>query len=753
MKKMNPNKIRIAFSFSIAFVVIVVTTIFFGILMKKINTEIKDSIIENHINMTKAYSQSINYLLRNYYNSLELFSDPKIYDNNSVEQIHDFIKNNKRLNHPDFFNVCFITLEGISYNQTGDILDFSDRDFFKKALNKNITTYAGSAIPSKITNDYVFTVTKKAKNSNGDTVGLISAGITLTTLNKIIENIKIEKQGKIFIFDEKGRIIANKDKDNIYQNSIILQNILNSFSESDNDLLNQYECLHHYDEKQNVFYFINKIKDTDWTIGLLSPAKHIYKINIRQQKAQIIVVLITISAIILTLIIEFLMMNYFQKKQMLSTLFDPLTNLWSKSHFEQEATKLLRQNKNNKFMLIESDIRGFKFINQNFGEDEADKLLIFFSSILKRYTIENNGIIGRGFADHFYILVKVDSVHNSMNQFKKYIEKINEDIKQNEITFFPKFGISFLMGKKNSKASTVQSLIGQASFAKSIIKDNILTQYSIYNSKLLDKINEERYIEQHMNTALENNEFFVMYQPKIELLTDKIVGAEALVRWKNPKLGFLTPDKFIPLFERNGFIKKLDYYVYEQVFIFLQKRIDNDLPVIPISINMSRNHSKPDKFLRDFMQIFNKYTIPPHLIEIEIIERSVMDNNTLREITELLHKEGFSVAMDDFGSGESSLNMLTKIPVDVLKFDRTFLQSSLDENGNMDKESADFIETLVDLSKHLKKQTVFEGVETKEQRDFLKSIECDQVQGYFYSKPLSEPDFVAFMSSRDIFVK
>ena len=160
---------------------------------------------------------------------------------------------------------------------------------------------------------------------------------------------------------------------------------------------------------------------------------------------------------------------------------------------------------------------------------------------------------------------------------------------------------------------------------------------------------------------------------------------------------------------------------------------------------MSRNHNKAEKFIHDFLELFNKYKVPPEYIQLEIIERSFMDSNTLGEITKRLHKEGFSVAMDDFGSGESSLNMLTKIPVDTLKFDREFLNSSTDDEGRIDKKSEKFIHILIDLSKNLEKQTVFEGVETQAQRDFLRSINCDQAQGFFYSKPLSEQDFVQFI--------
>ena len=456
--------------------------------------------------------------------------------------------------------------------------------------------------------------------------------------------------------------------------------------------------------------------------------------------------ILTYLAIILFLsFIEMKIMEIFQKRQMFPIYFDPLTNLWTRQHFEEEATKQLKANPKVKFMLIAADIRGFKFINQTYGEEAGDKLIVYYSKIINHFAEKFHGIIGRGYADRFYILLKVSSVQNAMNEFKTSMVLCEEMTAKSEIPFFPKFGIAFLLPDNKKRDITIQGLIGQASFAKSAIKDDAITAYSVYNSRLQERINEEHHIEEKMQQALENGEFFVVYQPKISLNDDKVCGAEALVRWNNPKEGFMTPDRFIPLFERNGFIKKLDFYVYEQVFKLLEKQIANGEKVVPISVNMSRNHNKAEKFIHDFLELFNKYKVPPEYIQLEIIERSFMDSNTLGEITKRLHKEGFSVAMDDFGSGESSLNMLTSIPVDVLKFDRVFLQSSMNEDGTMNEKSAEFIQILINLSKNLDKQSVFEGVETKEQRDFLKSINCDMIQGYFYSKPLVEKDFLEFL--------
>ncbi|MCR5401449.1 MAG: EAL domain-containing protein, partial [Treponema sp.] len=199
----------------------------------------------------------------------------------------------------------------------------------------------------------------------------------------------------------------------------------------------------------------------------------------------------------------------------------------------------------------------------------------------------------------------------------------------------------------------------------------------------------------------------------------------------------------IPLFEKNGFVKKLDFYVYEEVFKFLHHLKENSLPLVPVSINMSRKHNSPDRFIHDFMEIFHRYDISPSLVQVELLEHSVMEKTDLLETTELLHKEGFTVAIDDFGTGESSLTMLSKIPVDVLKFDKSFLQESM--SGPIDIKTQKFIRALIEISKELDKLTVFEGVETEEQKNFLKENNCDLVQGYYYSKPLTQKDFEDFL--------
>ena len=700
---------------------------------------------ESCYEVLESYSASLTWYLENYHTSLNSIYNQKLFSQGTEEEIQKWLIENKEFVHENFYITYFVDRNGTAFFSDESIKDFSTKSYLTQRSSEISDYYISDILKMPDSDDFFIVIKRTVFTEDSEYCGTLCAALKLNSFNTIANQIYFDEDCKILLLDREGNFIYHPDKSFIGKSytpaspkfsHISSQNISNS-------LFGFVETEDSGGKKVDLFY--KKVDNCGWTLCLAFPQSHFNEVNFQQRKTIILVLAICLASLFILLFAESFILNSFYKRQLIDTDYDSLTKLWTRQKFEEEATRLLHRYPRSKFMLIESDIRGFKFINQNYGEKIADQMIYFYSKLLNEVTNEFHGIIGRGYADHFYSFVKISEVRKAMAIFKTGMDKINENVKNYDVQFFPKFGIAFLMPDNKNRDVTIQGLIGQASFAKSTIKDNLLTQYSIYNARLLEQINREHYIEAAMEQAIENHEFFVMYQPKINLSNDKVVGAEALVRWKNAEMGLLTPDKFIPLFERNGFITKLDFYVYEEVFKFIDRQLKERNIVVPISVNMSRNHSRPDKFMHEFMSIFKKYNIPPKLIQVEIIERSFMDNDTLKEITNLLHKEGFSVAMDDFGSGESSLNMLTKIPVDVLKFDREFLNSSTQENGMLEERAARFIEILIELSKNLEKETVFEGVETQAQRDFLRDIECDQAQGYFYSKPLAEQDFVQFI--------
>ena len=711
-------------------------------LLKKITQSAQLRFIQACAELVEDYANALESKLAALETDLDLIYAKIAYKTISPLEIQQIIIKARKELSIQFDDIFFADPNGAAYNEFGEIKDINDRDYFKKTISGVSNFYVSNVVESKHDGSAILVFSRPVYNESNKIVGAICSVCSLDTLGKLLNEIKIGSERKMTIRDANNRIIKHYKLKWVNWTFAPWKYVdKNIGTEEDPHIVKET-----INTDGELAYFFNRtLSTTPWTVGVTVTLDEFKQIEKRQKDYQYFILDIIIIVISAIFILELWMHSVLERHQILSTHIDSLTHLWVRSYFEKEATKQLKRNPSSKFMLIEADMRGFKFINQKYGEARANKTLLQFSKILYEITKGYNGILSRGYADHFYIFIKITSVHKSMHVFKQDLERLTAQIKEIDIPLSPKFGITFHLPKKNEGTPSIQTLINQTTFARNSVKENALQQYAIYDSKMLRQSSSDNYIESYMHKALEKNEFFVMYQPKIDLLTDKVVGAEALVRWDSRELGYMPPNAFIPLFERNNFVVKLDFYVYEQVFKFLRKCLDNNEPVVPISVNMSRNHNKPEKFVHEFTHLLKRYEIPPALIEVELLERSSLDKNLLREITLMLQKEGFKVAMDDFGSGESSLNMLSTIPVNVLKFDRSFLFASDTENGTLDETAENFIETLVDLGKNLKKETIFEGVETEEQRDFLRKIKCDQVQGFFYSKPLREDEYMQFL--------
>lgn len=692
------------------------------------------------INLAEAYSYTCSELINKYLSDLKSFSGADIFKYGTEKEIIPWIKSHDDRRPPYFSSFFYAGRDGNLISSTGLSANISDRDYFQEIISQGHETAVDNGSISRTTGKLVLHVARAVYNAKKECTGLVGCAVELTTLQKFVSSIKIGKTGYAFIINSKGEFISYPDESLLLKknNSSVT---LSSEHSIDYILSHQSGYVKAISIKGvPISIAFEPIKGTPYILGISIPEAEVQDLYNSVRKAQIFVFFILILGILVSLLVEMSILRILSEKLNRENDYDKLTGLLTRTKFELVAQQFINSHPQNLFMFMDSDIRGFKVLNQTYGAEKTDAMLVLFSNALKQAAQDYTGYICRGYADRFYGLFLIKDEHQAMNIFRNKLKQITGEIKKSDIVFYVKFGIAF--SKINEQHISVQSLTGNASFAKSTIKNNLMYQYAVFTPEMQLQINKEREIESRMEKGLSNNEFFVIYQPKISLKTEKIIGAEALVRWNNPEFGVMPPAKFIPTFEKNGFIVNLDFYVYDKVFQFLQKQLDEHKPVVPVSMNMSRNHTNPEQFISRFNAIFKKYKIPSSLIEIEIIERtSETGKLMLLETTKLLHKYGFNVAMDDFGSGESSLNMLNTIPVDVLKFDQMFLSPD-----NYTEKTSGIITKLVELGKQLDKKTVFEGVETKEQIDFLKSIQCDQVQGYYYSRPLKEEDFVQYIA-------
>lgn len=277
----------------------------------------------------------------------------------------------------------------------------------------------------------------------------------------------------------------------------------------------------------------------------------------------------------------------------------------------------------------------------------------------------------------------------------------------------------------------------RANLAAKHCKGNYIRNYAFYTRQMSQEIEKEQRIVNSMKSALENHEFVVFYQPKYGLSDNQIAGAEALVRWKHPERGMISPGEFIPVFERNGFITKLDYYVWEQTCIQLRKWMDEGKNPLPISVNLSRISLYNKDIVNVICNLVDSYRIPRRLFQVELTESAYNTNpKAVQDMMQRLREEGFYILMDDFGSGYSSLNVLKDIVVDVLKMDMKFFAGD-DREGR----GENIMAAVIRMAKWLNMPVVAEGVERIEQVEFLRSIGCEYVQGYYFAKPMPVEEY------------
>ena len=280
----------------------------------------------------------------------------------------------------------------------------------------------------------------------------------------------------------------------------------------------------------------------------------------------------------------------------------------------------------------------------------------------------------------------------------------------------------------------------KADFALSTIQGKYNTSICFYDENLRKRQEEEQNIIDNMESAIANQEFEVYFQPKHGKDTGKTEGAEALVRWNSPKFGFMNPNSFIPIFEKNGFISKLDYYVWENVCKTIGECLKKSIPVVPVSINISRGDFDTKDLNLVIEKLADEYSVPHELLHLELTESAYHDNpEQIRSIIEKLHKSGFIIELDDFGTGYSSLSVLNQMSFDILKLDMSLV------NGIHDKKGHRILYSIQEMARLLDMKTVAEGCEDKETADELRRLGCNYIQGYYYSKPLPFNEFISYM--------
>lgn len=413
---------------------------------------------------------------------------------------------------------------------------------------------------------------------------------------------------------------------------------------------------------------------------------------------------------------------------------DILTDSYNFFKFISVADNIIKQNPDRQYVLAYTDIDMFKYINTTFGYSEGDNVLKQFAKIIREH-LEPDEIYCRVTADKFIIMMNYHSQKETEARMERMMKSWHhiKTLKSGSHKLTVKAGLCV-----TSYPDTATLAIDQANIARKDIQESHKSIYLFFNESMKSTLVKQKEIEDIMDEALLNEEFLVYYQPKFNLSTDKICGAEALVRWKRPEIGLIPPNEFIPIFENNEFIVELDFYMLRKVCIQLRKLLDMKKELFPVSVNFSPVHLRDQDFVLKITNIVDSCHVPRHLIEVELTENALVEDNAyLLATLNTLHELGFRLSMDDFGSGYSSLNLLRILPFDVIKLDKEFFH----HGSTTDREQI-IISHVIRMLKDLNMQIVSEGVETQEQAQFLKELECNIAQGFLYERPLPADEFL-----------
>lgn len=648
-----------------------------------------------------------------------------------------------------FKRMGIITPDGIAHTTDHMEMDFSDRAYFYDAFINGDPSVTGVLIDkadSEPIHVYATPIYKQDK-----AVAVIFATHHMEVYQELLSISTFDGRGYSYIVQSTGELVvdtAHPGRDPAFTGLDSLFHNPDATVYADggeikfNMLLDKSGILEYTVNGVVKYMDYTPIGVNDWYLLSVAPASVVSE---RSNYILTRTLFLYIGVIgLFTLLFVYILVFQHQSKKRLEQLayYDGVTGVHNLSWFQLDAKNLLEKHTQLHYAMVQLDVDKFKYINDMFGYEEGNRTLCHIAACLQEQ-VKSNEAFCRVANDHFLLLLRYSTTQDLSNR----IEQIRHAIcaPSNEHTQYALI-LSSGVYKVTDPALPITTLIERANLAHKTSKDDGKGACIFYSDCIRDRLLEEKDIENHMRAALQNGEFVVYLQPKIELGTRKVSGAEALVRWNRPGKGLIGPDQFIPMFERNGFILELDLYIFRQVCKRLRLWLDCGLTPVPIAVNLSRVHLHNMEFIEKYQRVAEHYRIPPRLIELELTESVVFDNfKIFMDLVRELHQVGFALSMDDFGAGYSSLNLLKELPVDILKLDREFFR----ETANNDRGKT-VICGVVSMAKELNIRVVAEGVETEVQAAFLKKIGCDMAQGFLYAKPMPMGEFEAYVFGRKL---
>lgn len=654
----------------------------------------------------------------------------------------------------DLENSCSTIDAFIIADENGDVItskniskNISAREYYKRAMNGEV--YISKAIYSEPDEKMVNAIAAPIYGDYKRIVGMVAGICDTRSYNNLIDMSfgGKENDSNGYVLNSDGEVIMSGENalgdyvpmGDLFFSSDILAGVEESVRNSVKDnfakvggsgivksvckgekYVAYYSGMSGFDNLHYLLIFKENV--------VAAEQNHYTMMNILMYAFFVLILIIVITAYIVIVRVSFRRLTKANEEVSRIAYTDSITGYSTWDKFVLDAKSLLRH-EYRRYALVSFDIDKFKAINDMYGHEEGNRVLKLIADTVNR-NLQDGETFSRINSDNYYILMLYSSDSDTARRIGSLIQAIEYEITE----FVPV--LSFGIYRITDKSVSIRRMGDLADIAKRTVKYGDASAYTFYSESMLEKMREEKRIENDMQTALDMHEFCVFYQPKVSLDGKvNLTGAEALVRWIKDGT-VISPGKFIPLFEKNRFIVKLDYYIMDQVCQKI-KQWESYYPHLLISVNMSRAHLRDPQFVEKLNDICLSHGVSTSSIEIEITESAAYGSlDVLTAVFKQLRDYGFHISIDDFGSGYSSLNMLKDLPADVLKIDRAFLAES-----NSNKRANDILGYVIRMAGSLGMHTICEGIETDEQAKLLGGLGCEMAQGFYFAKPMPSDSF------------
>ena len=698
---------------------------------------IEESYKEENINSLKELSNQgalmLNNEIKNKQNLLvELSHDVSRIFANDPQAAAVYLKEAAARN--NFKRIGVALTDGRAYTTDDIELNISERGYFSRALHGQMTV-------SRNLDDYtdggriaVYAVPILSDGSDKP-IGVLFATYSMDTFRKTIEVSFFSGAGYSYVVQENGDVVVDSRHPESFKNfKNVYAALLTADPKNNRDsaeklwqLINSKKdgYIEFYNGSQKYMY-CSPIGVNNWMLLTVTPARVIEdKTNMVLHKTYLLGILLIV--IFLLLIWHIMRIHTRNQRELMNIAYvDEITGGYSFAKFFKEAEPLLRA-ADKKTAIVSMDIDGFKYFNDMFGYEEGNDLLRYIWQEI-RASLNEGELLAHGVADTFIFLLRFDTRDELLWRINDLCLYLNHYITKSGQVY--KLSLSMGIYEVDGETDDIVSMADRAYIARQTIKNKGDTAWAFYDGAVRDKLLHEKEIESQMERALAEGEFIAYYQPKYSTKEQRLIGAEALVRWRRSDDVIVPPYQFVPLFERNGFINKLDRYMFELVCRQQTLWLGEGMASVPISVNMSRMCLYDPHIVDEYIGILEESGLPAAYVKLELTESAFFENTSIMNgVIEALHKVGIKVLMDDFGTGYSSMMMLKNVDIDVLKLDKSFV----DDIG--DERSEEIISNIIYLAHSLQIEVTAEGVETKAQFEFLRDVGCDYIQGYYFGKP------------------